>query len=91
MTQYLIMGAIVLWAVLYSAWALMPAASRRAAAARVSGWASRFGLGKRAAQGLQARLAQAGGCGSCSGCSGCGKPGAEGGREIHVVRNASPH
>jgi len=91
MTQYLIMAAIVLWAVLYSAWAFVPSASRRVAAARVSGWARRFGLGERGAQGLRARLAQPSSCGACSSCSGCGNTEAADARAVRVARDARPH
>ncbi|MDP3856366.1 MAG: hypothetical protein Q8Q73_01245 [Stagnimonas sp.] len=90
MTQYLIMAAIVLWAVLYSAWAFMPSAARRAAAARISGWARRLGLGEQEARGLQASLAKPSSCGACSSCAGCSKPGVPGSRAMDVVRNAPP-
>jgi hypothetical protein len=74
MIQYLIVAAIVVWALLYSAWSLMPAIGRRALADRAAGWASNCGLGKKQVQGLKARLAQPGGCGACSTCAGCSKP-----------------
>jgi hypothetical protein len=72
--QYLIIAAIVVWALLYSAWSLMPAGGRRALAERAAGWARHWGLGEKQVQGLQARLAQPGSCSGCSTCSGCGKP-----------------
>ena len=76
MTQYLIIAAIVLWAVLYSAWALMPAALRQAVATHVAGWARRCGLGDRGAEKLRAELARPSACGACSSCPGCAKPAA---------------
>ena len=91
MTQYLIIAAIVLWALLYSAWSLTPAGLRRAFAARAAGWARRFGLGERQAQGLQDRLAQPGGCSECSSCPGCAKPAAPGARVIPVEPGPRPH
>jgi len=72
MIQYLIIFLIVLWALLYSAWSLMPAPARRTLAQRAGGWARRIGLGEKQAQGLQTRLAQTADCGACSSCKGCG-------------------
>lgn len=77
MTQYLVIAVIVFWAVIYSAWSLMPAGMRRAAAARVAAWAGRAGLGRERASTLQATLARGGGCSACASCKGCAKPGAE--------------
>jgi hypothetical protein len=74
MIQYLIIAAIVVWALLYSTWILMPAGGRRALAGRVAGWASYCGLGEKQVLGLKARLAQRGGCGAWSTCAGCSKP-----------------
>jgi hypothetical protein len=74
MIQYLIIAAIVVWALLYSAWSLMPAGGRRALADRAAGWASYCGLGEKQVQALNDRLAQQGSCGACSTCAGCGKP-----------------
>jgi hypothetical protein len=73
MSQYLIIGAAVLWALLYSAWALMPGAWRRYCAARVAGWARRLGAGEQRADVLQARLVRPTGCSECSSCAGCGR------------------
>jgi len=73
MTQYLVIAAIVFWAVLYSAWSLMPAASRKAAATRLAAWAGRAGLGSERARTLQATLARSGGCSACASCKGCAK------------------
>lgn len=77
MTQYLVIAAIVLWAVLYSAWSLVPAAWRQAAAARLAAWAGRAGLGRERTRSLQATLARGGGCSACASCKGCAKPDAE--------------
>jgi len=74
MTQYLIIGVIVSWALLYATWVLVPAAARRAAAARLAAWARRCGLGESATENLQAKLAQSSACGECSRCAGCAKP-----------------
>jgi len=91
MIQYLIIAAIVLWALLYSAWSLMPTGARRALAERTAGWARRFGLGEKQAQGLQARLAQPGNCGACSTCPGCGKPATPAARVIPAEHGPRTH
>jgi len=91
MTQYLIIAAIVVWALLYSAWSLMPAGARRTLAERAARWARHWGLGERNVQRLQARLAQPGNCGACSTCSGCGKPATPAPRVITVENDASAH
>lgn len=72
MTEYLIIAAAVLWAVLYSTWALLPAALRRASAELVARWATRLGMGAGKAGQLRATLARPTGCGACSTCAGCG-------------------
>ena len=74
MAQYLIVGLIVLAAMLYSVWKLMPAAVRGAAAARLASLARRCGLGDEKSQRLRARLATASGCGQCASCKGCASP-----------------
>lgn len=76
MIDTLIIAAIVLWAVLYSARSLMPGGARRALAERAAGWARSLGLGERQVQGLQATLEKSGDCSSCSACAGCRKPAA---------------
>jgi hypothetical protein len=91
MIQYLVIAAIVLWALLYSAWSLMPAGARRALAQRAAGWARHFGLGEKHAQGLQTRLAQSGSCSACSTCSGCGKPPTPAARVIPVDNDLTSH
>jgi hypothetical protein len=91
MIQNLIIAAIVLWALLYSAWSLTPSGARRAFAARAAGWARRLGLGESQAQGLQATLAKAGNCGACSTCSGCGKPATPSARAIPVEKTPQSH
>jgi hypothetical protein len=73
MTQYFIVGLIVAAALLYSAWTMMPAAWRRAGAARVAARATRSGLAAQTARELQLRLERAGGCSDCSSCKGCAK------------------
>lgn len=80
MIQYLIIAAIVLWAVLYSVWNLMPAGARRALAQRAGAWARHAGVGEKQAQELQDRLAQPASCSACSTCSGCSKPSASAAR-----------
>ena len=72
MIQSLIAGAIVIAALFYSAWVFMPAAWRRAGAARMAQQASRSGMQAQAARQLQARLEGASACGECAGCKGCG-------------------
>jgi len=84
MIQHLIIAAIVLWALLYSAWSLMPAGARRVVAQRAAVWATHLGLGEKLAQALQARLAQPGNCGACSDCAGCGKSASPATRVISV-------
>jgi hypothetical protein len=74
MTQYLLVGLIVAAAVLYSAWTFMPAAWRRACAARLAAQAARSGLAPAAATTLQLHLERAGGCSDCASCKGCAKP-----------------
>ena len=71
MLQYLIVGLIVGGALLYSVWALMPAAARRGGAARLARAARRSGLGEPGAQRLQAQLESAGSCSECARCKGC--------------------
>jgi hypothetical protein len=73
MTQYLIIGAIVVWAVLYSMWSLMPAAWRRGAAARIASRAA-AGLGTERARALEATLSRSGTCSDCAECKGCVRP-----------------
>ena len=91
MIQYLIIAVIVLWALLYSAWSLMPAGARRTFAQRTAGWARHFGLREKHAQGLQARLAKPAECGACSSCPGCGKPTAAPSRAIPVGKDPRAH
>jgi len=73
MTQYLIIGAVVSWAVLYSAWSLGSPAWRRAVAAQLAGWARRAGLSRERAHTLKLKLGKSGGCGECALCHGCAK------------------
>lgn len=73
MVQYLVVGMIVAAAVLYSAWTLMPAAWRRAGAAKLAARAARSGLAPQAARELQVRLERAGTCSECASCKGCAK------------------
>lgn len=71
MIQDLIVALIVGSALLYSVWALMPAALRRGAAGRLARFARRSGLGEPEAQRLQAKLETAGSCSECAQCKGC--------------------
>ena len=71
MIQSVIVALIVLAAVVYSAWLLMPASWRRAGAARLADRAARSGLAASRARELQSRLERASGCGECSSCKGC--------------------
>lgn len=71
MTQFLIVALIVAAALVYSAWVLMPAAWRRAAAAHLARRAARAGVAPRRATVLQARLEGAGGCSECASCKAC--------------------
>lgn len=73
MTQYLIIGLLVLWAVLYSALSLMPSAWRRALAARLATWADRAGVGTNRAQALESSLRTTGSCTECAACNGCAR------------------
>ena len=74
MTQLLIVAFIVAAALAYSAWVLMPAAWRRAGAARLARGVARSGVAQERARALQARLERAGGCGDCASCKGCASP-----------------
>lgn len=71
MTQFVIAAFIVAAAIGYSAWLLMPASWRRAAAARLARGAARSGLGQERARALQERLGRTGGCSDCASCKGC--------------------
>jgi hypothetical protein len=71
MLQYLIVALIVGVALLYSAWALLPAGLRGLAAARLAGWAARSGMGEKKAQRLLSTLATTGSCSECAQCKGC--------------------
>ena len=71
MTQLLIATFIVAAAVAYSAWILMPASLRRAAAACLARRVGRSGVAQEHVRALQARLERAGGCGTCASCKGC--------------------
>jgi hypothetical protein len=75
MLQYLIVGLIVGAAVLYSAWAVLPAGLRGTAAARLARLAMRSGIGEASARNLQSRLGQAGSCSECAQCRGCASGG----------------
>jgi alkylhydroperoxidase family enzyme len=72
MLQYLIVGLIVAAAVAYSAWTFLPAAWRRAGAARLAHQAHRTGLDAGKAQALRTRLERTAACGECANCKGCG-------------------
>jgi hypothetical protein len=71
MIQSLIAGVMVIAALLYSAWVFMPAAWRRAGAARLARQAGRSGMQAQAARQLQSRLERASACGECASCKGC--------------------
>ena len=71
MIQDLIVALIVGGALLYSVWALMPAALRRGAAGRLARFARRSGLGEPGVQRLQAKLETSGACTECAQCKGC--------------------
>jgi len=71
MLQSLIVALIVAAALLYSGWIFMPAALRRASAARVARLASRFGLGEHSSQRLRSRLEKTSACSECAQCKGC--------------------
>jgi alkylhydroperoxidase family enzyme len=71
MVQSVIVALIVAAAALYSVWLFLPAAWRRALAARVARQAGSAGLGSGQVQALQARLERAPGCGDCASCRGC--------------------
>jgi hypothetical protein len=73
MLQHLIVAMIVLGATLYSGWALLPAGTRRSAAARLAARAAGWGLGAARARRLEQSLAASGSCSSgCDSCKGCG-------------------
>lgn len=71
MVQSLIVSLIVAAAALYCAWIFMPAALRRAIAARLARQASRSGLDAATARALQSRLERTSACGECASCKGC--------------------
>jgi len=71
MIQHLIVAFAVIAAALYSAWIVMPAGWRRAAAARLARQANRSGLNREAAHELQRRLESTSACGDCASCKGC--------------------
>jgi alkylhydroperoxidase family enzyme len=71
MVQSVIVALIVAAAALYSVWLFLPAAWRRALAARVARQAGDAGLASGKVQALQARLERAPGCGDCASCRGC--------------------
>jgi hypothetical protein len=74
MLQDIIVGLVVVAAVLYTLWLLMPLAPRRAAAARLASLARRCGLGEQESLRLQATLATHSSCGECASCKGCAVP-----------------
>ena len=82
MLQYLIVALAVGAALLYSVWALLPAAVRVPAAAGLARWAAHLGMTERKAQRLQSTLASAGTCSECAQCKGCARvpPRAESGQ-----------
>ena len=70
MWQAIVVGLIVLTAVLYATWTLLPAAVRLRATQRVADWSRRPGrpawLGRAATAAEAAARARLGGCGDCS-------------------------
>jgi len=74
MWQAIVVGLIVLAAVLYAAWTLLPATLRLRAAQRVGHWARRPGrpawLGRAATSVETAARARLGGCGDCGAVQG---------------------
>ena len=74
MLQNIIVGLVVVAAVLYTLWLLMPVAPRRAAAARLASLARRCGLGEQESLRLQATLATHSSCGECASCKSCASP-----------------
>jgi hypothetical protein len=71
MLQSLIVALAVGAALLYSVWALLPAAVRASAAAGLARGAAHLGMTERKAQRLQSTLASAGTCSECAQCKGC--------------------
>lgn len=75
--QLLLVGGIVAGASLYAGWKLMPAAIRRALAARGAALARRLGLSDANARRVESKLATGGACGSCDSCKACATPAAD--------------
>jgi hypothetical protein len=75
MTQHIVAGLIVGYALLYSAWALLPAALRLRMAAAMGQMALRTGMRTAAVERLQEAVTAQGGCSECSSCErGCQQP-----------------
>ena len=69
--QHLLVFVIVATSVSYALLKFMPAAARKALAARVASWAARSGLSEVHARRVEAKLASGGACGSCDSCKAC--------------------
>ena len=75
MIQSFIVTLIVIAAAIYTAWIVMPASWRRAAAAGLAREASRSGLNQATARRIQLRLESTTACGECASCKGCAASG----------------
>ncbi len=76
--QGLIVAMIVAFAMVYASIKFMPAAYRRALAARAAALVSRWGVSEVNARRVEAKLASGGACGSCETCKACVTPPEEG-------------
>lgn len=69
--QHVLVFVIVAASVTYALLKFMPAAARKAVAARIASWAMRSGLSDVFARRVEAKLASGGACGSCDSCKAC--------------------
>ena len=74
MMQGLVVAMIVAFATVYASIKFMPAAYRRALAARAASLVARWGMSKINARRVEAKLASGGACGSCETCKACATP-----------------
>jgi hypothetical protein len=85
--QAAIVCVVVATASSYATVKLMPAAWRRALAARAASWASQVGLSDATARRVEAKLSSGGACGSCDSCKACAKPA---GQDVAIVSRTIP-
>jgi hypothetical protein len=88
--QLLMVSVIVVVAVTYALLKFMPAAARKAVAARVAIWAAGAGLSAVQARRVEAKLASGGACGSCDSCKACATTPMKDGDEAAVAAASPP-